>query len=492
MQLADRGAWPRPWFDRSLLLALDGVVLAIMVVGGRILPGFTANALGAGVVSRRDAGTLDRAALLAMGAVCVADVLGARGPVAASGMLAAAALHGARMWGWGSLATRREPLLWILHAGWAAVAVGLALRGAGEAGAPIPRSAALHALTVGAIGALTLGMMARVTLGHTGRPLKLPRGMSAAFALVLLAVPLRVLPPIVAPGLYKHGMHGAAGLWARRVRALRRRATGGPSWGRGSTAARAEGRRQLTPVGDRLEGRGVVQLKARRVGGEEAALLPVARDADHRLDARAHEPRQGGAREREGDVRPARVVGVAEALGEVEEERREALRDGARAEHVDARPEHRRLLAERAVERERQGRVVVHREEHRLGADREELDDVALGDGLRGVHLAAQHGDRPHALARPEDAQRGRVARRGAPQHLHQPAEHDHEVRGDLAGLPERLPVLEAPGDGLPREALELLGAHAAEQRAHTEAGLDVFLAHVAPGSLQAPPRGRQ
>lgn len=33
-------------------------------------------------------------------------------------------------------------------------------------------------------------------------------------ARVLLAVPLRVLPPIVAPGLYQHGMHTAAGLWA--------------------------------------------------------------------------------------------------------------------------------------------------------------------------------------------------------------------------------------------------------------------------------------
>ena len=92
--------------------------------------------------------------------------------------------------------------------------MGLALRGAGEAGAPVPRSAALHALTVGAIGALTLGMMARVALGHTARPLKLPPGMGAAFALVLLAALLRVLPPIVAPGLYRHGMHAAAGLWA--------------------------------------------------------------------------------------------------------------------------------------------------------------------------------------------------------------------------------------------------------------------------------------
>lgn len=108
----------------------------------------------------------------------------------------------------------REPRGGRFRAGGAAVAVGLALRGAGEAGAPVPRSAALHALTVGAIGALTLGMMARVALGHTGRPLKLPPGMSEAFALVLLAALLRVLPPIVAPGLYRHGMHAAAGLWA--------------------------------------------------------------------------------------------------------------------------------------------------------------------------------------------------------------------------------------------------------------------------------------
>jgi uncharacterized protein involved in response to NO len=114
--------------------------------------------------------------------------------------------------------------------------VGLALRGVGAVGAPIPRSAALHTLTVGAIGALTLGMMARVTLGHTGRALTLPRGMGAAFALVLLAVPLRVLPPIVAPGLYKHGMHTAAGLWALAFAAFVVR------YGRALTGPRVDGR----------------------------------------------------------------------------------------------------------------------------------------------------------------------------------------------------------------------------------------------------------
>jgi len=34
----------------------------------------------------------------------------------------------------------------------------------------VPDSAALHALTVGAIGTMLLAVMSRAALGHTGRP----------------------------------------------------------------------------------------------------------------------------------------------------------------------------------------------------------------------------------------------------------------------------------------------------------------------------------
>ena len=48
------------------------------------------------------------------------------------------------------------------------------------------------------LGSLTLGMMARVALGHTGRMLEPARSVGVAFALVVLAGALRVLPPLFA------------------------------------------------------------------------------------------------------------------------------------------------------------------------------------------------------------------------------------------------------------------------------------------------------
>src|SRR5690554_256381 len=50
-----------------------------------------------------------------------------------------------------------------------------------------------HAAGAGAVGCLILGVIARVSLGHTGRPLKLPKGMVLAFVAIQLAAVVRVL-----------------------------------------------------------------------------------------------------------------------------------------------------------------------------------------------------------------------------------------------------------------------------------------------------------
>ena len=101
---------------------------------------------------------------------------------------------------WGSAHTFRTPLLWILHAGSAWIVVGLALRAA-TAFTPVPFSSGLHALTAGAVGSLTLGMMTRVGLGHTGRLLAVPSRVTLAFMLVLLGALVRVLAPVLFPGV---------------------------------------------------------------------------------------------------------------------------------------------------------------------------------------------------------------------------------------------------------------------------------------------------
>lgn len=179
---------------RALRLAVDGVVVLLLVIGGRITPAFTQNALRRREIDRsvRSRPWLDALVIAAAGVLAVAGAVAGRTP--ATGVLAilaglAAAL---RLAGWQSWQTRSDPLLWSLHVGAAWLVVGLLLVGAGDLGAPIPASAGLHALTAGAMGATILAVMTRVGLGHTGRPLELPAGVVWCYALVNAGAVARV------------------------------------------------------------------------------------------------------------------------------------------------------------------------------------------------------------------------------------------------------------------------------------------------------------
>jgi uncharacterized protein involved in response to NO len=105
-------------------------------------------------------------------------------------------------------------MLWILHLGYAWIIVALALKGLAGIMAVVTPSAAIHALTVGAIGSLTLGMMSRVSLGHTGRAIVASTAMTVAFILINASAIIRVVIPIVVPGVYLSGLIVAGLLWA--------------------------------------------------------------------------------------------------------------------------------------------------------------------------------------------------------------------------------------------------------------------------------------
>lgn len=151
-----------------------------------------------------------------MALVTVVDAFEPRGRVAAvlagcAGLLAAArALH------WGARYSLQQPLLWVLHAGYAWLVLGLVLRGVGSAGIQGAgfETLATHALTVGAIGTLTLGMMARVSLGHTGRMLVASPSMAVAFVAINLAAVARVFVPMVAPEWYFGALVATGTLWS--------------------------------------------------------------------------------------------------------------------------------------------------------------------------------------------------------------------------------------------------------------------------------------
>jgi uncharacterized protein involved in response to NO len=178
------------------------VALLILVIGGRITPAFTRNAMQrAGVppaVQMRP--WLDRLALGAAVALAVVEVSTApRG--LASGLLAGLAALGTagRMVGWQTRWALRDPLLASLHAGLAWVAVGFGAIAAADLGAPLPRTVALHALTAGAMGTMILAVMTRVPLGHTGRPLVAPRAATAAYVLVGAGALVRIVGPTLEP-----------------------------------------------------------------------------------------------------------------------------------------------------------------------------------------------------------------------------------------------------------------------------------------------------
>lgn len=191
------------------------IVVMMVVVGGRIIPMFTRNGLAAEgrTFAPRSPSWVDRAAIGAVIALIPLE-LWASPELLGLGCLIAGGLVGLRMLGWGGSKTGGVPLLWILHAGYLWIALGLILRGVSLLiPGYIPASAALHALTAGAMGSLILGMIARVSLGHTGRPLKVKPVMSLAFGMIILCGFVRVFLPIIAPSLWLLTHQISALLW---------------------------------------------------------------------------------------------------------------------------------------------------------------------------------------------------------------------------------------------------------------------------------------
>lgn len=167
----------------ALAHQLDLVAFLMVVITGRVVPGFTANALPGADVVRSP--RVDAAAVLATAGAAIWSPLACLAGVLVLG----------RARGWRAAATRSTPILWVLHLGHLWLGVGLILRGLGAL-ALVPPTLGTHALTAGAIGTLTLGMMTRVSLGHTGRPLVTPRSSVVGYALVTLAAVLRCIAAI--------------------------------------------------------------------------------------------------------------------------------------------------------------------------------------------------------------------------------------------------------------------------------------------------------
>ncbi|MGO4326103.1 NnrS family protein [Cupriavidus sp. 2TAF22] len=186
------------------------VVVFITVIGGRVIPMFTANSVP-GVRIRRSS-LAERSVVPLTLAAMAACALAPQGIATAAIALLAALAQAVRLGGWGSRHTLRTPLTAILHLAYACLPLGLALLAAAALGWA-DRSTALHALTVGAIGCAIMGMITRTALGHTGRKLEARAMETAAYACIAAAALLRVAGPLLLPQYKAFWIGSAAAAW---------------------------------------------------------------------------------------------------------------------------------------------------------------------------------------------------------------------------------------------------------------------------------------
>jgi uncharacterized protein involved in response to NO len=196
-------------------LALAAILVLIGLIGGRVVPSFTRNWLAKRAVLGLPApfDRMDRAALAVLVVAVGTWVTTPNGTATAVLLTLAGFAALVRLARWHGWATRAEPLVTVLHLGYAWLGIGLVLVGLGSLFPDsVGRLATVHALTTGAIGTMTLAIMTRATLGHTGRALTADAVTVAVYVLVQAGAAMRVLSPVL-PLDYNAALVVAGLLW---------------------------------------------------------------------------------------------------------------------------------------------------------------------------------------------------------------------------------------------------------------------------------------
>lgn len=191
------------------------IVLIITVMGGRVIPLFTANALQ--IPQKPTLAFVELCAIVPILLLAAFALLGFSSLpewlIALTAGIAAIA-HSYRLYRWFDRGILNQPILWSLHLAYAFIPLALLLMAMQTLDASISTSLVMHSFTIGGIGGLILAMIARVALGHTGRKLVLPRLLPSAFMLLFTGGLLRVLLPWVSMDLYSIAITAAALCWS--------------------------------------------------------------------------------------------------------------------------------------------------------------------------------------------------------------------------------------------------------------------------------------
>jgi uncharacterized protein involved in response to NO len=204
------------WLARTSLFAgIDILMILMAIVGGRVIPAFTRNALPS--ATSRHEPWVEVVTFVSMILVTFVTVL--NGYWAVPSMLAAilliivAASHAIRLALWDPVKTLHNPLLWMMPVAYSWMPIAFLLRALAVTNV-VAAGAWIHAMTMGAVSSLMLAMMMRSSLGHTGRQLIASKADMAAFLLLQIAAIVRVVASVTAGETYQQWIVASGLIWA--------------------------------------------------------------------------------------------------------------------------------------------------------------------------------------------------------------------------------------------------------------------------------------
>lgn len=212
--LAGLGVLPKTMLTKAPLLALAVIAILLAVMGGRVIPVFTNNAIQS--ANARSDPRIEVAAIGSLILMALLEVASLWWQIPKSLWIivlgTAAVSHTIRLALWAPHRTVRQPLLLMLPVAYTWLPIAFALGVFVQLGI-VPRAIPAHALTIGAMSCLMLAMMTRSALGHTGRPLSSGWAEISAFVALQLAALIRVFGTLLFPGLHRNAVIASGTLW---------------------------------------------------------------------------------------------------------------------------------------------------------------------------------------------------------------------------------------------------------------------------------------
>jgi uncharacterized protein involved in response to NO len=152
--------------DSLLISSLFLIVMIEIMIGGRVIPSFTTNAIF-GLKQFRNK-LLSSVVLVLSVASFLLWTFFPASIITTFICIMTGMLQLVLLFGWRPFSTISKPIVWVLHIAYFWIPIGFLFLGLSSLGL-ISIYIALHAFGIGATGGLIIGMITRTAMGHTGR-----------------------------------------------------------------------------------------------------------------------------------------------------------------------------------------------------------------------------------------------------------------------------------------------------------------------------------